>query len=135
MTSINYLPIIISAVIAFGISALWYSPFLFGREWMNLVQLSSDKAKIGGGNVIWSYIIHLVAILVSLCILAFALASMGIQGALDGALVGALAWLGFVAPTSAFELIWKKTHFKLVLIDTANMLLTLVIGGAIISAW
>ena len=48
---INYLAVLVSAIVGFGIGALWYSPLLFGKVWMQLMNLSKEsleKAKEKG---------------------------------------------------------------------------------------
>ena len=34
--TINYIAVLVSAVIGMAIGALWYSPLLFGKIWMKL---------------------------------------------------------------------------------------------------
>jgi hypothetical protein len=46
-----------------------------------------------------------------------------------------LAWLGFIFPMNISSLMWERRPFKLVLISSIQMLLVLVVGGAIIGAW
>ena len=136
MYTINFLAILVSAVVAFGIGALWYSPFLFGKEWMSLTKTSDKDVGSIKTSIMWgSYVIHFIATLVSLAVLGFAISAIGIQNAADGAFIGFFAWLGFIAPIGVSELLWRKSPMKLVLIDTTNILLTLVVGGAIIAAW
>jgi len=81
------------------------------------------------------YAVHFIASLVSLSVLAFAINMIGIQSASDGAFIGFFAWLGFVAPFSVSDFLWRKSPSRLVIIDTINVLLTLVVSGAIIAAW
>lgn len=34
--NVNYLPIVVAAVVSMVLGGLWYSPLLFGKIWMNL---------------------------------------------------------------------------------------------------
>jgi len=136
MYTINIWAILVSAIVSFGIGALWYSSFLFGKEWMSLIKVSDKDIEGMKARGMWkSYIIHFVATLISLLVLGFAIAAIGVVNAGDGAIIGFLAWLGFVAPIGVSELLWKKVSMKLVMIDSINILLSLVISGAIIAAW
>ena len=136
MITVNFWAILVAAIVSFGIGALWYSSFLFGKEWMTLVKIGdaeiTDLAKRG----MWrAYIIHFVATLISLLVLGFAIVATGATNAGDGAFVGFFAWLGFIAPIGISELLWKKSSMKLVMIDSLYYIVSLVVGGAIIGSW
>jgi hypothetical protein len=136
MYIINIWAIIVAAIVSFAIGSLWYSPFMFGKEWMSLVKIGQKDIDGMKMSSMWgSYIIHFLATFVTLCVLAFAITSLGTQNAVDGAFIGFFAWLGFIAPFGISELLWRKSPVKLVLIDSINVLLSLVIGGVIIAAW
>lgn len=136
MSTINFWPVLVAAVVAFAIGALWYSPILFGKEWMTLTKMSDSDIASAKAKGMWkSYIVHFIATIVSFCVLAFIVASTAVASASDGAFLGFFAWLGFIAPIGISELLWERKPFKLILIDTLQVLLGLIVGGAIIGAW
>ncbi len=136
MQTINFWPILVASIVSFGVSALWYSPILFGKEWMSLVKMTDADMDAARSKGIWKlYIIQFIMTLIGFCVLAFVIASTSAQGGSNGAFMGFLVWLGFVATGAVSGLIWEKYPFKLMLIDTVSILVTLVIGGAIIGAW
>jgi len=140
-TAINIWPILVAAIVAFGIGALWYSPILFGREWMALskyASTTSGAAASGAGSssgMWWRYVIQLVSTLVLFAVMGFIVASTGSMTAGDGAFMAFLIWLGFSATSSASDLLWAQKPLKLVLIYEICTLVTWLIGGAIIGAW
>lgn len=136
MNNISYLPILVSAVVAFGISSLWYSPILFGKEWLALQKISNtDLANFKERGVWKSYIAQFVMTLITFAVLAFIISLVAVRSGTDGAFIGILAWLGFVLPSALSKILWKGESSILVAIESANDLITLVIGGAIIGAW
>jgi hypothetical protein len=136
MYSINIWPILIATVVSFGIGAIWYSPLLFGKQWMNLMKMTEADLLQAREKGVWkSYIVHIIANFVSFCVLGFIVAAVNAVGGSDGAFFGFLAWLGFVLPLHISHLLWQKTPLKLILIDTFQILLGLVIGGTIIGLW
>lgn len=136
MTSVNFWPILVASVVAFAIGALWYSPVLFGRMWMSLKNLSEKDISESSGKSMWSYyLIQLVATIVLYFVMGFVIAATGSQGAADGLFIAFILWLGFSVTNAVSEMLWNKAPLKLVLIGQANMLLTWLIGGAIIGAW
>lgn len=136
MHTINFWPILIASAVAFGLSALWYSPFLFGREWANLAKVTDSDVAEAKARGVWKlYIVQFIATLVSFFVLAFIIASTSSTGGANGAFLGFLFWLGFVATTALGGMLWEKRSFKLTVIDSVSALLNMVVGGAIIGAW
>lgn len=136
MYSINIWSILVATVVSFGIGALWYSPILFGKQWMALTKLTDADMAAARERGVWkSYLVHLVASFVSFSVLGFIIIAVNATTGVDGAFFGFLVWLGFTLPLHISHLLWQKTPFKLILIDTIQVLLGLVIGGAIMAAW
>lgn len=133
MTQINILPIIVSSIVSFGIGSLWYSPFLFGKEWMEGRHIESESIKKFG--VIKSYFIQFIFSVITFSVLAFIISMAEVRTSTDGAFLGLLSWLGFIVPPSLSAFLWKRDSFTLFLIDAVNNLIVLTIGGAIIGAW
>ena len=133
MQQINYITLLISALVSFGIGSFWYSPFLFGKEWMEGRNISKDEIK--KNSVFRSYIIQLIFSIITFFVLGFVISSIGVSNSSEGAFIGALSWLGFILPTNISGILWKKESWTLFLIDTVYYLLILTIGGAILGAW
>ncbi len=132
--SINIWSILVAAVVSFIIGAVWYSPALFGKQWMTLTNtgIITPEQKKG----MWKlYVTQFLLSVVTMCILGFGIAAMQISSAIDGATLGLLAWIGFYATTGAGNLLWERKPLKLVLIATGSILLILIVGGAIIGGW
>lgn len=136
MYTINFWPILIATIVGFGIGALWYSPILFGKEWMTLMKISEKDIDAAKAKGMWkSYLTHFIAHIVSFGVLAFFIASSNATTPADGVFIGFIVWLGFIVPMGISNLLWRKDPFKLVLIDTFQLLTVLLVGGAIIGAW
>ena len=136
MYTINFWPVLVSAIVAFAIGAIWYSPILFGKEWMSLMKIDQNAIDSAKAKGMWkAYLSHFIANIVTFAVLAFLVSSTAVASASDGAFLGFFIWLGFVAPIGLSNLLWEQKPFKLVLISTLQLLLVLLIGGAILGAW
>ncbi len=136
MYTVNIFAILIATIISFGIGAVWYSPILFGKEWMELMRISDSDVEVARSKGVWkSYLVHLVFSFVTFCVLAFVISAIGAGAGSDAAFFSFIIWLGFYVPSNISEILWKKTPLKLVMIDTVNSLIGLLVGGAIIGAW
>ncbi len=129
---INYLAVVVSAVIYWLLGALWYG-VLFGNRWMALEGLSPDK--IQQMNPTIPYVVAFVMNL----ILAYALANVCIWRQADspgkGAALGALLWVGFVATVTFTTYLFEGRPKELFLINYGYALAGLLIMGAILGAW
>ena len=134
---VNWLAILAAAVVIFLLGGLWYSPVLFAKRWIALQgrtmeQMQADAAK---SNMPLMYVQAFLSGLVISWIMALFLAHMGRYSWMIGAHVGALAWLGFAAPTSYATAVFTMKPKQLWLIDTMFNLVSFVLAGAILGAW
>jgi len=136
MISLNFWPILVSALVAFAMGAFWYSPILFGKEWMNLSNIPEDDATRESSGKMWKlYLGQFIITIVLFCILGFLITAIGPRTVENGMFLAFIIWIGFSLTTAIGKIFWHKTPLKLVLIEEFNNLITWVVGGAIIGAW
>lgn len=136
MQTINFWPILVAAIVSYIIGSLWYSPVLFGKEWTALVGITEKDLLEVQARGIWKlYIAQFVVTLISFGVLAFIISATGVRSVGDGALMAFLVWIGFNATDAAGKLLWEKKPLKLILIGSTGTLVSLVIGGVIMSVW
>ncbi len=136
METINLWSILVASVVAFAISAVWYSPILFGKEWMSLLGYTEkDIAETKKKGLTKSYVIQFIMTIITFIVIAFVISALNAQNVRDGAFIGLIAWVGFIVPVTVSCMLWEKSPLKLVLIDSIAMLICWIVGGAIIGAW
>ena len=136
MNAVTIYPIIVAAISTFIISSLWYSQLLFGRHWAKLVGLDDQTLDETRMSAVWkSYAAQLIASIVLFSVLGFIFVTTGMRGAVNGATLGALAWLGFIATDTVGKILWEKLPIKLACINAGISLFNLALGGAIIGSW
>ncbi len=136
--SINYLSVFIAAVAQMVVGFLWYGP-VFGKKWMELSGISPEKMKAGQSSGMGkSYAIMFIGSLLTSYILAHALifaeAYLQVSGLSAGLMVGALNWLGFVAPVTVGAVLWEGKPWMLWVLNSGFYLFSLLVMGAIL-AW
>lgn len=134
--NVNYLAVLIAAVINMAIGAFWYSPAGFGKQWSTLMGWTdpakmADMKKGAGKSYAWMF----VASLVMMYVLANIVRLSGAATVTDGAMAGFWVWLGFVATTQVGIILWDMKPAKLFAINTLYSLVTLVINGAVLAMW
>ncbi len=130
---LNYLAILVSAVLWWIIGALWYSPVLFAGPWMKFTGVTSEMA--AGMNPLLIYAMPLVAYFISCYVLAHAVVYAKATSVGNGLLVGFWNWLGFVGAIMFVTNGFQNKPFALWLIDAGYDLVGLLLAGAILAAW
>ena len=129
---VNYLAVIVAAVVALVIGFIWYSPAVFGKRWM--AYLGTTQAQLGNPGPT-GLAVGVVASLVNAWVLAVLALNLGGKTIPDGIMLGALAWLGFMATVTAAQISFEKKSWGLWLLNNAHNLLVQVIMAAIVTAW
>lgn len=129
---INYWALLVATIAKLVMGMFWYSPILFGKQWMNLVQCKPEEMKARMPKL-------LLADFVSSFIMAFVLVHAvhyaGANSAGQGAAVGFFNWLGFIAVVTFASVMYEKRPLKLFLINNGFQLLSLLVMGAIVAIW
>ena len=131
---VNYLAIVIAAIVAWVAGAVWY--MRLGKIWtaaqgLSPEKLHEQKAKPGA---YLPFIYCFLAELVMAWVLAGLVAHLGTGQvtALNGIVSGAFCWLGFVFTTLLVGTTFAMRDIRLLWIDGGHWLIVLVLMGAII---
>jgi hypothetical protein len=129
---LNHLAILVSAVILWLLGALWYSPLLFAKPWVEIVgRKMGEKPKGVVKGMIGSFIGDL---LLALALDHFIIWS-GANAIVWGAVIGFIAWLGFFAAPNYPQSVYEGRPFKYFLINNGYWLIGLLIVGGILAIW
>lgn len=131
----NYIAIIVAAIAAFAVGALWYGP-MFGKTWRGLMGVPAEGPM---GSAAYSpaqaVAMGFVATLVLCFVLGIFEGVLGVSTAAGGAILAAWLWLGFVATTLASGVFYESRPWKLYFINVFQYLAALVVAGIIIAIW
>lgn len=128
---VNYFAIVVAALVPMLLGAVWYSPVLFARPWMREVGRTPEELTGAG----LGYGLSILAALVTSYALARIVRWAEVDDVFNGAAVGVLVWLGFVATVLAVTTYFGGRSRKLWAIDASYQLLSLAIMGAIHGIW
>ena len=132
----NYWAILVSAIASMIIGSIWYGP-LFGKKFMEAMGMnewSAEKKAEMTKNMWISYAGQFVLSLIMFFVLSWYITTSIHTGIVGGMANAFGLWLGFVVPLAAGNVLWggKKILFWL---SIGNMLVTLLVAGAIIGGW
>jgi len=115
LSSVNYLAVIFCGVIGVVLGWFWFSPFLFGKMWLDAIDRSDEEIK-KNINPIKTFGLSFIANFV----LAYVLARV----------------MTFVNATTIFiNTLFEKRQLKLVILDAGYHLIVILTFGSILGLW
>ncbi len=131
--NINWVAIIVSAIVYMGIGWFWYSSAGFGKPWRALMGIKEGKAKEmqkeGMKGMLWG----LIAAIVMSYVLAHIILLAGATTIGSGIMTGFWVWLGFYATSQIGSVLWEQKPVKLYYINTLYSLVAISAAGAILA--
>jgi hypothetical protein len=131
----NLLAVLVSAIVGFGIGALWYSPLLFGKTWLKLMKMDVTVDAAKKKEMIKSYAIGFVSTLVMVYVLGYLFDITNPSDLISGVVLSGMVWLGFIATLALGSVLWEKKPLQLYFINVLHSLVVLVVAGVILSLW
>ena len=130
--TINWLAFIVAVLARMALGAVWFSPPLFLKPWLAVSGVGEEQMKAGMPRAL---AFDLVGSAIMAFVLVHAVKYAGAHSVTQGAAVGFLNWLGFVAVVTLSGTIHEHRPFKLWLIGNGYQLVALLIMGAVLAAW
>ena len=126
---VNWVAVIGATVAGIIIGFIWYAPPVFGRRW---ARASGVELPQPGQTQPTTYLAAVVTALVTAYVLAVLSGALGAATLGEGAVVGAVVWLGFVAPYLASGVFFERRSPEWWAINAGQAVVSLVVMGAII---
>ena len=128
---INWIAVIVIAVIYCFIIFFWYYPSIFGNTWLKLV----GKEGVDKSKIVKETIIMVFTSFVSVLILEILLDLTGMNDIGSAILLSFLVWLAFIAMVAINQNIFNDRGVKLFFIEYGAYLVALVVAGIILAIW
>lgn len=128
---INWLAVVVVAIIYFAIVFFWYFPSLFGNLWLKLVGKESEpKSKI-----IRDTIIMIPTSFITVLIIEIMMDLTGMNDIASALLLNLLLWFGFVGLIGINQNNFNDRGIKLFLIEYGVYLVGFLVAGLILAVW
>ena len=131
MRTLNVWAILVAAIVAFMLGAVWYAPAVFGKAWKRANGFGADEPPKATGPMM---ILAFVLTLVMSANLAMFLNDPKTTLAW-GATAGFLAGFGWVVMGMGIVSIFERRPWSYVLVNGGFLTVALVVMGAILGGW
>jgi hypothetical protein len=130
MRHVNFLAFAVVAVVAFIASSLWYSPLLFGRQFLELSGFAASPKPSA---------VKALCELFRTFVLAYVIARIVLLGNIvdwKGALrLGLWLWIGFPVVLLTGSMLWQNVPWQLAAIHSGDWLIKLILIPVVVAVW
>jgi hypothetical protein len=127
--------VVVGVVINMAAGALRYSPLLFAKPWMAEVGIAPEQMRPKGSAAYRGYALSILASIVIVLTLAILAQLTGATSAAEGAGLGLLGGIGFVATTQAANYSFESRSRRLYLINVGYSVVGFVLFGVLLAVW
>jgi hypothetical protein len=133
LEGLNYWAVLVASFITIVLGAFWYSPLGFGKRWskltgVDIMKLPQSEANKAIGSVA-------VGAIVQAFLLGIVVNSLGTETVKDGALLGLILWLGFVAAATVGDALYSRRGWKFWWLNGSFYLIVLVVNTVLFAVW
>jgi hypothetical protein len=129
--SVNGWAVLVAAVVAYAIGAVWYAPPVFGNRWMAALGKSKEQL----GDPVRLMVAQFFLTLVIAAVLAVVVVRFGAVTWIEGAAIGLVLSLGLVAASLLSDWMFCGFSMRLYWIQIGYKVAYITVMGAILGAW
>jgi Protein of unknown function (DUF1761) len=135
MVPVNYLAVLVAAVVVFILGWLWYSPLLFFKRWMRARGMDPAAAMAGAKMPGGKLAIEFLRCLVLAYVIARFVALIGIRHWMGAVHFGLFLWIGFPVILLVGSVLWENVPWKVAAIHAGDWLVKTLVIPIIVTAW
>lgn len=123
---VNMVEVLVAGVAAFVVGSIWYSPALFGKQYMKMVGMTEKEMKAGKSGMMAMMAQTLVISVITAYVFAHILGFSGSNTLADSIMVAFWVWLGFFATTHYLGVLYEKKTMQMWFIQAGYSLVSLI---------
>jgi uncharacterized protein DUF1761 len=128
-SAVNWVAVIIAAIVTVIIGTVWYLPALFGRRWA-----AETGREIDASPNPTLYVVAIVGALISSYVMALLVNATGVASVTEGVVLGAIVGIGIPAVNAAVGGAFEGRSWALWAINAGNSVVVLAVAGGILAA-
>jgi hypothetical protein len=130
MNRVNFLALTVVVVVAFIASSFWYSPLLFGQEFLELSGLATAPTPNAAKALCELFRTFVLAYVVAHLVLRLNIADWR-----DALRFGLWLWVGFPVVLLTGSMLWQNVPWQLALIHSGDWLIKLILIPVTVAVW
>ena len=134
MNKINFWAVIVAAVVAFVLGALWYGPFLFGKAYLE-VRAVNRAAIADMRPPAWELVGEFAKNLVVAFVIAYFVVRLGVGDWKSALQLGLWIWVGFQAMLLMGAVLHEHMPWTLYAIHAGDALVKTLLMTVILGVW
>jgi len=131
--SVNEVAVITSTIVALAIGSIWYSPLLFGQQWMRAVGMTDEELDASKDQIPRMFFLAILANLVALFIVAQFIA-LSKQAGMSLQHIAVLL-IFVIGAFISNAIIWEEKPLSYLFINVGYVAVVILEGIAIIGYW
>jgi hypothetical protein len=130
MNRVNFFALGAAAVVAFAASSLWYSPLLFGRQFIEFSGLAGSPQPSA-----WKALCELLRTFVLAYVIVRLIVRLNVTDWKAALGVGLWLWVGFPVVLLTGSMLWQNVPWQLAAIHSGDWLIKLVLIPITVALW
>jgi len=135
ITNLNWIAILSISILGFGLGAIWYSPLLFAKAWMQEMKVTPESMQSGSGRVPLIMTGAVLFTVLSTFTLAVLISAHHAAGPLKGAEFGVFVGAGLVAAREGTNALFESRTLRHFLIVAGHDVVLCAVQGAFLGIW
>lgn len=127
---INWWAVLVATVLAFVLGGIWYGP-VFGQAWLAALGKTEEDIEPSPRP----FIISFFTALITAVVLAWLIIALGVVGWVNGAMLGLVTGVGFIATAMASDSAFCGWSLRLFLIQSGYRVVYSILMGAVLGGW
>lgn len=133
--AVNYLAVVVAALVAYAVGAIWYSPIGFGKQWMKMMGFDKEDMRKMPLTMQQAIVLGFLFTLLLSYIFAHFVVLMNVKDVAGALTLGFWLWLGFGFTTLAHGWLYEGKSLKLFLFNAAHLLVAFLAMSLVFGWW
>ncbi|MEY2412505.1 MAG: hypothetical protein QOD84_1111 [Acidobacteriaceae bacterium] len=129
MRRVNLFALAVATVLAFIASSLWYSPLLFGHQFLELSGIAQSQPNA------MKALLELIRTSILAYVIARLLLMLNIPDWKGALRLGLWLWIGFPVILLTGSMLWQNVPWQLAAIHSGDWLIKLILIPVVLVAW
>lgn len=134
-SGINWLAVVVAAIIPMILGGLWYSNLLFARQWMALVGKTEEEIRKSATNPAMMYGVTFIMCIVLAYVMDYFVHYTASRTFLQGMKIGGMLCVGMVVTTAYQSVTFEFRKTGLYLMSMGYNFLCMILMGGLLAVW